>query len=361
MNTNTIYYVYPQHHDVSFRFVARQYIGMIRESMKSDQRLYEIPELNFYMFTPAGRPLSIVHPFFYSMYHWKEVEFSFFEKYRSQISSLIGVEVADTDQISTEYINHANNYADAMIVNSTWSRNAFEKSGLSIPIHVVPHAYDPHLEENTDFATVNKQIQFIKRLKDEKKIKIVMISLWHSDYRKGADLFREIALRLQKERDDVYFLVKSAIPRLDMKDVRMLNVTGIVTFSDMIAMYRFSDVYLLPSRGGSFELNCLEALVSGIPCVSTEGGAWDEFYDENIRHLMVKSRTNPVVLPTNRIHIGHGVEMDIDDAVSKLHSILDHLDEEKEKVKMSHEYLRRKYGYASVKRELWNVIEKYLH
>ncbi len=100
---NTIYYVYPQHHDVSFRFVARQYIEMIRESMKSGQRLYEIPELNFYMFTPVGHPLSIVHPFFYSMYHWSKVEFTFFEKYRSQVSSLIGVEVADTDQISGEY------------------------------------------------------------------------------------------------------------------------------------------------------------------------------------------------------------------------------------------------------------------
>ncbi len=360
MATDTIYYVYPQHHDVSFRFVARQYVGMLRESLKSNQRLYEIPELNFYMFTPSRSPLSIIHPFFYSMYHWKAVEFSFFEKYRAQVSSLLGIEVADTDQISSEYIGRANDYADAMIVNSEWSRNAFMKSGLLVPIHVVSHAYDPLLEEGADFESTNKQIQFIKKLKDEKHFRLIMTSLWHSDYRKGADLFREIALRLQKERDDVYFLVKSAIPRVDMKDVRMLNVTGIVPFTDMIAMYRLSDAYLLPSRGGSFELNCLEALVTGIPCISTEGGAWDEFYDENTRHLLVKSRDHPIVLQGNRIHVGRGVEMDVEDAVSKLHVILDRLDEEREKVKASHEYLRRKYGYTSVKRELWNVVEKYM-
>ncbi len=167
MKTSIIYYVYPQHHDVSFRYVAQQYIKMLRESLRRDQKLYEIPELNFYMFTPVRNPLSIIHPFFYSMYHWSKVEFTFFEQYRSRLSVLIGVEVADSNQISQEYINLANNYADEFIVNSKWSRNAFEKSGIKIPIHIVYHAYDPLLESEIDFSKTDKQIQLIKKIKDE--------------------------------------------------------------------------------------------------------------------------------------------------------------------------------------------------
>ncbi len=355
MATREIYYVYPQHHDVSFKFVALQYISMLR----SQYIVREIPELNYYMFTPYHYPISIVHPFFYSMYQWREFEYSFFDQYRAKLHALIGVEVADSDRIAKQWIDITNDYADALIVNSAWSYNAYARSGIKIPVHVVYHAYDPALEKDVNFSHVDKEIQYIKRLKDERKFKLVFISLWHSDYRKGADLFHEIALRLQKERDDVYFLVKSAIPRTDFHDLRMFNVTGMIPFSDMVALYKIAAVYLLPSRGGSFELNCLESLVAGVPCVATIGGAWEEFYDNNTRHLLVKARDYPIVLQGNKIHVGHGVEMDPDCAFEKVLTVLDNVGEEKEKVRKSADYLREKFSYDAVRSQLLSVIKKY--
>ncbi len=355
-HSREIYYVYPQHHDVSFKFVAQQYISMLR----SQYVVREIPELNYYMFTPYRYPVSIVHPFFYSMYQWRQFEYSFFDQYRAKVNALLGIEVADSDAIARQWADIANNYADALIVNSAWSYNAYVRSGVKIPVHIVYHAYDPLLEKDVNFAHVDKEIQYIKRLKDERKFKLVMISLWHSDYRKGTDLFHEVALKLQKERDDIYFLVKSAIPRADFSDLRMFNITGIVPFSDMVALYRLADVYLLTSRGGSFELNCLESLVSGVPCISTVGGAWTEFYDDNTKHLLVNPRDYPIVLPANKIHIGHGVEMDLDCAFEKVLTVLDNEDEEKEKVRASANYLRQKFSYESVRKQLVSVVEKYM-
>ncbi len=355
MPAREIYYVYPQHHDVSFKFVAQQYIGMLR----TQYVVREIPELNYYMFTPYRDPISIVHPFFYSMYEWRQFEYSFFDQYRAKLHALLGVEVADTDKIASQWADIANDYADALIVNSMWSYNAFVRSGIKIPVHVVYHAYDPALTEDINFASINKEIQYIKKLKDERKFKLVMVSLWHSDYRKGVDLFHEIALRLQKERGDVYFLVKSAIPRADFHDLRMFNVTGMIPFEDMIALYKMSDVYLLPSRGGSFELNCLESLVAGVPCISTIGGAWEEFYDNNTKHLLVKPRDYPIVLRGNKIHVGHGVEMDPDCAFEKVLTVLDNVSEEKEKVHKSADYLRKKFSYDAVRAQIIDVVEKY--
>jgi glycosyltransferase involved in cell wall biosynthesis len=355
MPARAIYYVYPQHHDVSFKYVALQYISMLR----SKYTVYEIPELNYYMFTPFRNPISIIHPFFYSMYHWRDFEYAFFDQYRAKVHALLGVEVADSDQIAAEWINKANDYADAMIVNSMWSYNAYKNSGLKIPAYIVYHAYDPALERDVDFSTVDKEIQYIKKLKDEKKFKLIMISLWHSDYRKGADLFHEIALQLQKERDDIYFLVKSAAPRADFHDLRMFNITGIIPFSDMVALYKLADIYILPSRGGSFELNCLEALVAGIPCISAKGGAWTEFYDSNTEHMLVDIRDRPVVLPNNRIHVGRGVEMDPNLGVEKVLTVLDNLEEERENVRKSLYYLRKKFSYESVREQIINVVKKY--
>ena len=77
--------------------------------LKEKYTVYEIPALSFYQFTPFRYPISIIHPFFYSMWRWGKVEFSFFEQYRSRVSAIIGVEVADSDQIAEKFIDYANN------------------------------------------------------------------------------------------------------------------------------------------------------------------------------------------------------------------------------------------------------------
>ena len=145
-----------------------------------------------------------------------------------------------------------------------------------------------------------------------------MISLWHSDFRKGADLFHVIAKEIQKERNDVYFLVKSGGPRTDFQDLKMFNLTGNTDFDNIVKMYRISDLYLLTSRGGSFELNGLEAFISKIPTIATKGGAWEEYFPSQLKDLLVDSCRFPEVLWNNPIHIGNGVEMCIDKAIDKI-------------------------------------------
>jgi glycosyltransferase involved in cell wall biosynthesis len=351
---NTIFYVYPQHHDVSFKFIAKEHIKMLREKYS----VYEIPTLNFFQFTPFKNPISIIHPFFYSMWHWGKVEFSFFEQYKSKVSKIIGVEVADSDKIAEKYIEYANNYADSMILNSEWSVNAFKNSGLKIPAYKVVHNFNPRLLEKDENLNIDEQVKYIEKIKKQKKIKLIMISLWHSDFRKGADIFHAIAKEIQKERDDVYFLVKSGGARTDFQDLKMFNVTGVTNFDNIIKMYRISDLYLLPSRGGSFELNGLEAFISKIPVIATRAGAWEEYYPKSLNDLLVDSCNFPTVLPGNPIHIGNGVEMCINNAIDKILEVIDKLDNYKAKIEENYNFWLENFSYENVKKQLLNTLEK---
>jgi Glycosyltransferase len=301
--------------------------------LREKYTVYEIPALSFYQFTPFKYPISIIHPFFYSMWHWGNIEFSFFEQYRSRVSQIIGVEVADSDRIAEKYVEYGNNYADKIIVNSEWSKNAFVNSGLKIPIFKVVHNFNSRLLAKDEELKVDDQVKYIEKVKNEKKIKLVMISLWHSDFRKGADLFHVIAKEIQKERNDVYFLVKSGGPRTDFQDLKMFNLTGNTDFDNIVKMYRISDLYLLTSRGGSFELNGLEAFISKIPTIATKGGAWEEYFPSQLKDLLVDSCNYPTVLPGNPIHVGNGVEICINDAIDKILEVIDKLDEYKAKLK----------------------------
>ena len=353
MGSNIIYYVYPQHHDVSFKFIAQQHIKMLRERYT----VYEIPSLSFYQFTPFKKPISIIHPFFYSMWHWGNVEFSFFEQYRSRVSKIIGVEVADSDQIEPKFIDYANNYADSLILNSEWSVRAFVNSGLKIPAYKVVHNFNPRLLAKDEELKIDDQVSAIEKVKKEKKIKLIFISLWHSDFRKGADLFHKIAQQLQKERNDIYFLVKSGGIRGDFNDLRMFNLTGNTDYDNIVKMYRISDLYLLTSRGGSFELNGLEAFISKIPTIATKGGAWQEYFPNALKDLLVDSCGNPTVLPGNPIHIGKGVEICVDKAVDKTLEVLDNYDEYKAKIEENYSFWIENFSYETVKKQLFKALD----
>ena len=326
--------------------------------LKEKYTVYEIPALSFYQFTPFKYPISIIHPFFYSMWHWTDVEFSFFEQYRTKVSEIIGVEVADSDKIAEKFIEYGNNYADKIIVNSEWSKSAFKNSGLKVPIYKVVHNFNERLLVKDEELNVDEQVKYIEKVKKEKKIKLIFISLWHSDFRKGGDIFHAIAKEIQKERDDIYFLVKSGGPRTDFKDIKMFNLTGNTDFDNIIKMYRISDLYLLPSRGGSFELNGLEAFISKIPVIATKGGAWEEYFPPELKDLLVNSCDFPTVLPNNPIHIGNGVEMCIGKAIDKTLEVIDKLDEYKAKIEENYNFWLQNFGYNAVKKQLLNTLEK---
>jgi len=108
------------------------------------------------------------------MWHWGNVEFSFFEQYRSKVSQIIGVEVADSDRISEKFIDYANNYADRLIGNSEWTLNAFKNSGLKIPIFKVVHNFNERLLAKNDELKVDEQVKYIEKVKKEKNIKLVI-------------------------------------------------------------------------------------------------------------------------------------------------------------------------------------------
>jgi len=117
-------------------------------------------------------------------------------------------------------------------------------------------------------------------------------------------------------------------------------------------------LYLLTSRGGSFELNGLEAFVSKIPVIATKGGAWEEYFPPQLKDLLIDSCDYPVVLPGNPIHIGNGVQMCINDAINKILEVLDKLDEYKAKIEENYNFWLENFGYNAVKKQLFNAVEK---
>ena len=344
-----LWYIYPLWHRVSFTIIAEKHVEQLRKYF----RLYVIDEKVFPNIYPQTNPLVVLHPFFYMMMRASNrVEYLL-----AKVKGIIGIDVADSDRISNLAVSMTH-YAEAMIVPSKWARDAYIRSGCKTPVHVVWHGLDK------EWYTAKPEIVSfgdLAELKKRKRLIYLTYFLWHSDWRKGADLVIKTYRKLRVERRDVVLVCKFMTKTGELhREVRRLGgiiVAGWLTEQQLRELLDISDIYLLFSRGGGFEINGLEAIARGVPVVAARGGAWEEYLPD---FCLVDSKPSPYVLKDNPIHCGRGVEIIVEKVVDKILDIIDNLDDYRARVREHvQKNIKNKFTWEVVGRRLANIIRKY--
>jgi len=211
----SIWYVFPKWHKVSFSLIAMKHVDYMREKI----RVETIDELAFPHIAPSSRPLVIIHPYFFIMVRSSRFIARKLHMYRG----FIGVDVCDSDHISY-FATTMTDYARRMVVPSTYCKEVYERSGVRVPVDVVPHGVDPNWYD--DPPKVTDIVTDIIRLKKGRGLKLLLYFLMHSADRKGFPELYEFYRRLRRERKDVLLIVKTATN--DGKELRMLKRLGII-------------------------------------------------------------------------------------------------------------------------------------
>jgi glycosyltransferase involved in cell wall biosynthesis len=349
----TVYYFYPMRHKVSFQFVARQHIEMLRERYNVE----EIDEVSFFGRDILVKPRAFIHPYLYIV--GKDPERAIWET--SRYDRLVAVDVADSDRLSREAVNLFN-LADACIVPSTWSREAYVRSGVAVPVHVVPHAlkpafYEPRVDVR-ESPSLAEHADLLLKVRERYRA-LICFFLWHSFWRKGGDLVLKTLSALRKERSDFAVIAKTTdslfLAGLEMAQVPAVSLTQWLDDKALVAVYDLCDIYPLFSRGGGFELNGLEALARGEVVLAASEGSWTDYLPTEFL-LPVAKYEHP--LPNNPYHAGLGAVVDAEKAVDKLHTIIDDLDDWKAKARVHAERVRERFSTESVKNILLNVCDQ---
>lgn len=340
-----LWYVYPMWHRVSFTVIAEKHIEYLEKRI----RIHRIDELAFPHITPHSKPIVFIHPFFFTMVRASK----FIARKLHLYGALVGIDVADSDHISGLAVS-ITNYARAMIVPSRYAREVYIKSGVSCPVYVVPHGVDP------EWYVKEPSIQYFRDLMEYKKkkgLKYLLYFLWHSDYRKGADLVYEFYKRLKKERNDVVLVFKTSTEDGEwvtrFRKLGVIHVYGWLTEDQKRELYDLADIYTLFSRGGGFELNGLEALSRETIVLAPDKGSWIDYIP---KWSLVPSRQCPYVLKDNAFHDGRGYEVIVEKAVDLAHHILDNLEDYKARLR---EYIDKKikriYNWSWIAEQLLNI------
>ena len=369
-----VYYAYPMWHTVSFSLIAKKHIEYMRK--RPGVAVYEIDELQVPNFVPHARGTLVVHPAFFIMTRVldsfrKRVEDlsgwtveRYYSWWRAHIEQLVGVDVCDSDRYSELAVELAN-MLDKFILPSRYCVEVARRSGVKTRVFYVPHGVDPewyttpNLWEAAPVSSLHPALIEIYLYKRRKGKRVLLYWLWHSSERKGFPELAQVYRRLAQRRRDVILVMKTTGPTvpelMSLVDVGVVGVYGWLDDTSKMALYDLADVTLNFSRGGGFELNCLESLARGTPCVASEHGSWTEYVP---RFLQVKKGRRVQPLPGNQIHAGYGYAVDVDDAVEKLDWILDNYEEVKARTEEWREkFLSRLYRWDIIADRLLYVLE----
>jgi len=301
-----ILYVYPQWHTVSFSLIAQKHI----EYMKKLSRvpIYEMDEIQIDAFLPVTRFRAVLHPAVFIMHRilqnkmkaagdqWEKA----YRLWRERYDQLIGIDVCDSDRMSDYAVSILNRF-DKVVVPSSFCVDVYRYSGVKVKVYRVPHGVDPYWYEHPNVweskpvSSINPMILELFLYKVKRKVKYLLFWFWHSPDRKGVPELIEFYRKLKSIRKDVVLILKTLIPNpaefMAVADLGAINVYGWLDEANKMALYDLADITLMFSRGGGFELNCLESLARGTPCIASNWGSWTDYVPYFLRVKVGRRRT----------------------------------------------------------------------
>ena len=365
----SVLYSYPMWHLVSFTLVARKHIEYMQRLGRF--RLYTIDELSLPSFVPSVRYRLVIHPAFYILHRViskpemveERQRLKRFEWWRKHFDELIGIDVCDSDRYS-EYAVYLANMLNKLVVPSSFCVDVARKSGIKAKIYRIPHGVDPerytspNTWERAPVKSINPLLIELYLYRVRKGKKLLLFWLWHSGERKGWPEVLEVYRRLARERKDVVLVLKTIRPDINeyfqVASLGAINIYGWLTDYEKMVLYDTVDITLNFSRGGGFELNCLESLARGVPCIASNWGSWTDYVPPFLR-IRTGRKVQP--LPGNIIHSGYGYTVDIEDALNKLHTVLDNIEEYKAKTEeWRQRVLYHEYRWDIIGEKLVNLI-----
>jgi glycosyltransferase involved in cell wall biosynthesis len=183
----------------------------------------------------------------------------------------LGCVILDSDQLPDEMVRIANSKFDGILVSSPHLKDVATRSGVSIPIAVLPIALD-----------LEPLLSRPKRPRIRQKIRFGSIASFH--VRKGADLLVAAFSQLYANRDDVELVIhsnlgfsgvfdslQSWIDRSEITNIKLSHSD--LSDADCTELLDSFDVFVNCSRGEGYSIGPRQALALGKPLVlSAVGG-----------------------------------------------------------------------------------------
>lgn len=178
----------------------------------------------------------------------------------------------EADKLPPQWPSDINNNYDFVVVPSTWCRQVFIDSGVTVPVHLVPLAVDdftPYSPNNSPFTFGHQNSFTIGKQKGWDMV----IAAFEEEFTKKDDVRLILKTRTTHE-----FAIDWGWYKKAQKNKRIEIVNEDFTDKQLHEdFYGRLNCFVFPSRGEGFGLPPLEAMAHGIPTILTDAHSMHDF------------------------------------------------------------------------------------
>lgn len=199
--------------------------------------------------------------------------------YDSNYKNIGFLAVESYDFISTNW-QKSINLMDELWVPNPQSKESAIRSGVNIPIKVVPHSLDMDAYKNTEGQKV-RELQntftfgFVGEFVERKNLK-ALIKAFHMEFdpKEPVTLLIKTSKVEMPELEAYCSTIKRGLKMRSQYSTEVV-ISGIMDKQDYISILSQVNCFAMPSRGEAFCIPALEAMALGIPSIYTDGIGMD--------------------------------------------------------------------------------------
>jgi glycosyltransferase involved in cell wall biosynthesis len=253
------------------------------------------------------------------------------------------------------------NMNDAVICPSRFNVEVFQRAGVKVPIHYVPHCYDP--------ALFNTAPQKVER---SDKFTFLFFGTWKR--RKGWPELIEAWYREFSPDDNVELLIKTDRLSLsqkcitEMKDTLGLTrketapikwETRVLNDRELPLLFKRADCLISPSLGEGFGLPGLQSMACGLPVIVTNFAGPTDYASEETATLIqpVKHIVYSDMDAIPQFRNKKWANVTVEGVRSSMRYALDNVDKLKEKAVFAAEKVKE-YAYEPVAHRFETLLEQ---
>lgn len=202
----------------------------------------------------------------------------------------IGYTMLEVDGVPGHWVQYCNNYLTELWVPSTFNQQTFKRSGVRVPIRVVPlgvdtERFNPYIKP---LIPHNDKFRFlcVCEMGERKNVHLLMRA-FQSEFNKN----EKVELILKITNNDPTINVEREMAKYDLRNVMLL--TQYYNVHQMPSLFTSADCFVLPSSGEGWGLPYAEAMACGLPTIGTAWSANMDFMNSNNSYLIDVERIIP--------------------------------------------------------------------
>jgi glycosyltransferase involved in cell wall biosynthesis len=295
----------------------------------------------------------------------------FYSKYRENGKTNVAYTIWETSKLHPDWKGYINENVEKVLVGNEWNVGVFERSGVTVPIGVVPHGINSNefdgikpyniggvLESTYVFYSIFQWV--------ERKHPVALIKAYWYAFQNPND---NVALILKTYRGDYSDTEKNAI----RNTVRVLKsqtpmdyhpklylILDMLSQKEILGLHARGDCYASLDRGEGFGLSPFTAGACGNPIIVTGFGGSTEYAKENNSYLVDYKLTPVSGMPWSPWYRGDQLWAEPDVLNGALHMRYVYTNQNDSELKGNRlkEYIRKNFSWEIIGKKIIKELEE---